>query len=126
MTEPLANIDVTGSTSESTSASTAASTPAGCFDAAIEACRIATRYMKPVILLTDGRNEDVNTDLEGLIAELTAGLRRGDPRAALIPQPERAGRRGKPEARVDGDTIRPGHEIEERQLDRTAAGLQGL
>ena len=26
-----------------------------------------------LVLLTDGRNEDVNTDLEGLIAELTAG-----------------------------------------------------
>jgi 2-oxoglutarate ferredoxin oxidoreductase subunit alpha len=32
----------------------AASSPADCFDAAIEAFRIATRYMTPVILLSDG------------------------------------------------------------------------
>jgi 2-oxoglutarate/2-oxoacid ferredoxin oxidoreductase subunit alpha len=32
----------------------AASSPADCFDAAIEACRIALKYMTPVILLTDG------------------------------------------------------------------------
>ncbi|MBI2894463.1 MAG: 2-oxoacid:acceptor oxidoreductase subunit alpha [Deltaproteobacteria bacterium] len=32
----------------------AASSPADCFDAAIEASRIAIRYMTPVILLTDG------------------------------------------------------------------------
>jgi 2-oxoglutarate ferredoxin oxidoreductase subunit alpha len=32
----------------------AASSPADAFDCAIEACRIATRYMTPVILLTDG------------------------------------------------------------------------
>lgn len=32
----------------------AASTPAGCFDAVIQAARIALRYMTPVILLTDG------------------------------------------------------------------------
>jgi 2-oxoglutarate ferredoxin oxidoreductase subunit alpha len=32
----------------------AASTPADCFDAAIEACRIAIKYMTPVFLLTDG------------------------------------------------------------------------
>jgi 2-oxoglutarate ferredoxin oxidoreductase subunit alpha len=32
----------------------AASSPADAFDCAIEACRIATQYMTPVILLTDG------------------------------------------------------------------------
>jgi 2-oxoglutarate ferredoxin oxidoreductase subunit alpha len=32
----------------------AASTPADCFTMAIEACRIATKYMTPVILLSDG------------------------------------------------------------------------
>ncbi|MDI6767781.1 MAG: 2-oxoacid:acceptor oxidoreductase subunit alpha [Bacteroidota bacterium] len=32
----------------------AACTPAGCFDMAYEAVRIATKYMTPVILLTDG------------------------------------------------------------------------
>ena len=32
----------------------AAATPADCFDMAIEACRIATKFMTPVILLTDG------------------------------------------------------------------------
>jgi uncharacterized protein YegP (UPF0339 family) len=32
----------------------AARSPADCFDAAIEAVRLATRYMTPVILLTDG------------------------------------------------------------------------
>lgn len=32
----------------------AACTPAGCFDTAYEAVRIATKYMTPVILLTDG------------------------------------------------------------------------
>jgi len=32
----------------------AASTPGDCFDMAIEACRIATQHMTPVILLTDG------------------------------------------------------------------------
>lgn len=32
----------------------AASTPGECFEMAVQACRIATRYMTPVILLTDG------------------------------------------------------------------------
>ena len=32
----------------------AARSPADCFDAALEACRIAVKYMTPVILLTDG------------------------------------------------------------------------
>ncbi len=32
----------------------AASSPADCFDAAVEACRIAVRHMVPVILLSDG------------------------------------------------------------------------
>ncbi len=32
----------------------AASTPAGCFEAAIEACRIALKYRTPVFLLSDG------------------------------------------------------------------------
>ena len=32
----------------------AAHGPADCFDVAIEACRLATRYMTPVMLLTDG------------------------------------------------------------------------
>lgn len=32
----------------------AARSPADCFDAAIEACRIAVKYMTPVILLSDG------------------------------------------------------------------------
>jgi 2-oxoglutarate ferredoxin oxidoreductase subunit alpha len=32
----------------------AASSPADCFDATLEACRIALRYMVPVILLSDG------------------------------------------------------------------------
>ena len=32
----------------------AARSPADCFETAIEACRIATQYMTPVILLTDG------------------------------------------------------------------------
>jgi 2-oxoglutarate/2-oxoacid ferredoxin oxidoreductase subunit alpha len=32
----------------------AASSPKDCFDVAIEACRIATRYMVPVVLLSDG------------------------------------------------------------------------
>ena len=32
----------------------AAASPADCFDAAIEACRLALRYMTPVVLLSDG------------------------------------------------------------------------
>jgi len=32
----------------------AASSPKDCFDVALEACRIATRYMVPVVLLSDG------------------------------------------------------------------------
>src|SRR5699024_9049173 len=32
----------------------AAASPAGCFDAAIEACRIALKYRTPVVLLSDG------------------------------------------------------------------------
>jgi 2-oxoglutarate ferredoxin oxidoreductase subunit alpha len=32
----------------------AAQTPSDCFDAAFEACRIAVKYMTPVLLLTDG------------------------------------------------------------------------
>jgi 2-oxoglutarate ferredoxin oxidoreductase subunit alpha len=32
----------------------AARSPADAFDCAIEACRIATQYMTPVMLLTDG------------------------------------------------------------------------
>jgi len=32
----------------------AASSPKDCFDAALEACRVATRYMVPVVLLSDG------------------------------------------------------------------------
>ena len=43
-----------GRNSESPVAIVAPSTPADCFDAAIEACRIAIKYMCPVFLLTDG------------------------------------------------------------------------
>ena len=32
----------------------AASTPGDCFYMALEACRIATKYMTPVIMLSDG------------------------------------------------------------------------
>jgi 2-oxoglutarate/2-oxoacid ferredoxin oxidoreductase subunit alpha len=32
----------------------AASSPADCFDAAVEACRLAVRFMTPVLLMTDG------------------------------------------------------------------------
>jgi 2-oxoglutarate ferredoxin oxidoreductase subunit alpha len=45
---------VYGRNSEAPVAVLAASTPGDCFNMAIEACRIATRYMTPVILLTDG------------------------------------------------------------------------
>jgi 2-oxoglutarate ferredoxin oxidoreductase subunit alpha len=45
---------VYGRNSESPVAVVAASTPADCFEAAIEASRIAVQYMTPVILLTDG------------------------------------------------------------------------
>lgn len=43
-----------GRNSESPVPVLAASSPADCFDTAIEACRIAVRYMVPVILLSDG------------------------------------------------------------------------
>ena len=45
---------VWGRNGESPLAVIAASTPADCFEMAIEAVRIATTYMTPVILLTDG------------------------------------------------------------------------
>ena len=45
---------VYGRNSESPVCVLAASTPGDCFYMAIEACRIATKYMTPVILLTDG------------------------------------------------------------------------
>ena len=43
-----------GRNSESPLCVLAACTPADCFDMAIEAFRIATEYMTPVVLLTDG------------------------------------------------------------------------
>jgi 2-oxoglutarate/2-oxoacid ferredoxin oxidoreductase subunit alpha len=43
-----------GRNSESPVAIVAPSTPADCFDMAIEACRLAIKYMCPVFLLTDG------------------------------------------------------------------------
>jgi 2-oxoglutarate ferredoxin oxidoreductase subunit alpha len=43
-----------GRNSESPVAIIAPSTPADCFDAALEACRIALKYMCPVFLLSDG------------------------------------------------------------------------
>ncbi|HVU01095.1 MAG TPA: 2-oxoacid:acceptor oxidoreductase subunit alpha [Polyangiaceae bacterium] len=45
---------VYGRNSEAPVCVLAASTPGDCFYMAIEACRIATKYMLPVILLTDG------------------------------------------------------------------------
>jgi 2-oxoglutarate/2-oxoacid ferredoxin oxidoreductase subunit alpha len=45
---------VYGRNSEAPLCVLAASTPGDCFYMAIEACRIATKYMTPVILLTDG------------------------------------------------------------------------
>ncbi len=45
---------VYGRNSESPVCVIAASTPGNCFDMAIEAVRLATKYMTPVILLTDG------------------------------------------------------------------------
>ncbi|HEX3593687.1 MAG TPA: 2-oxoacid:acceptor oxidoreductase subunit alpha, partial [Polyangiaceae bacterium] len=45
---------VYGRNSEAPVCVLAASTPGDCFYMAIEACRIATKYMTPVILLTDG------------------------------------------------------------------------
>jgi 2-oxoglutarate ferredoxin oxidoreductase subunit alpha len=45
---------VYGRNSEAPLCVLAASTPGNCFDMAIEAVRIATKYMTPVILLTDG------------------------------------------------------------------------
>jgi 2-oxoglutarate ferredoxin oxidoreductase subunit alpha len=45
---------VYGRNSEAPVCVLAASTPGDCFHMAIEACRIATKYMTPVILLTDG------------------------------------------------------------------------
>ncbi|MBM4363280.1 MAG: 2-oxoacid:acceptor oxidoreductase subunit alpha, partial [Deltaproteobacteria bacterium] len=45
---------VYGRNSEAPVCVLAASTPGDCFYMAIEACRIATRFMTPVILLTDG------------------------------------------------------------------------
>jgi 2-oxoglutarate/2-oxoacid ferredoxin oxidoreductase subunit alpha len=45
---------VHGRNSEAPVCVLAASTPGDCFYMAIEACRIATKYMTPVILLTDG------------------------------------------------------------------------
>ncbi len=43
-----------GRNSESPVAIVAPQTPADCFDAAVEACRIAIKYMCPVFLLSDG------------------------------------------------------------------------
>jgi 2-oxoglutarate ferredoxin oxidoreductase subunit alpha len=43
-----------GRNGESPLAVVAAKTPGDCFDAAVEACRIAVRHMTPVILLSDG------------------------------------------------------------------------
>ncbi|MBT7856623.1 MAG: 2-oxoacid:acceptor oxidoreductase subunit alpha, partial [Nitrospinaceae bacterium] len=43
-----------GRNSESPLPVVAASTPSDCYEAAIEACRIAVKYMTPVMLLTDG------------------------------------------------------------------------
>jgi 2-oxoglutarate ferredoxin oxidoreductase subunit alpha len=43
-----------GRNSESPVAVVAAATPSDCFDTAIEACRIAVKYMTPVLLLSDG------------------------------------------------------------------------
>jgi 2-oxoglutarate ferredoxin oxidoreductase subunit alpha len=43
-----------GRNGESPVAVLAASTPADCFETAIEACRIAVKYMTPVFMLTDG------------------------------------------------------------------------
>ena len=43
-----------GRNSESPLPIVAASTPSDCYEAAIEACRIAVKYMTPVMLLTDG------------------------------------------------------------------------
>lgn len=45
---------VYGRNSEAPVCVLSASTPSDCFHMAIEACRIATKYMTPVILLTDG------------------------------------------------------------------------
>src|SRR5438874_2412499 len=45
---------VYGRNSEAPVCVLAASTPGDCFYMAIEACRIATKFMTPVILLTDG------------------------------------------------------------------------
>jgi 2-oxoglutarate ferredoxin oxidoreductase subunit alpha len=43
-----------GRNSESPMPVVSASSPADCFDAAIEACRIALKYMVPTVLLSDG------------------------------------------------------------------------
>jgi 2-oxoglutarate ferredoxin oxidoreductase subunit alpha len=45
---------VVGRNGECPAAVLAAATPADCFEMAIEACRIAVKYMTPVYLLTDG------------------------------------------------------------------------
>ena len=45
---------LTGRNGESPIVVVAAQTPGDCFDAAFEACRLALKYMTPVVLLTDG------------------------------------------------------------------------
>jgi 2-oxoglutarate ferredoxin oxidoreductase subunit alpha len=48
------NIALYGRHGESPIAIIAAQTPADCFDAALEACRVALKYKMPVMVLTDG------------------------------------------------------------------------
>jgi 2-oxoglutarate ferredoxin oxidoreductase subunit alpha len=71
----------------------AAATPADCFDAAIEAVRIAVRYRTPVILLSDGYL--ANGSEPWRLPDVTA-LPRLDPGFAAAPDPAPDGAAGEP------------------------------
>ena len=80
----------------------AARSPADAFDCAIEACRIATRYMTPVMLLTDGYIANAAEpwkvpDMSGYAAVPGQLLRyaAGRRRRASCPTPAATGSRGR-------------------------------
>ena len=83
-----------GRNSESPVPVVAASTPAGCFDAAIEAARIAVKYRTPVFLLSDaylanGSEPWLIPDVDAL-PDIDDGLRdRAERRRDLPPVPAR-------------------------------------
>ena len=76
----------------------AASTPAGCFDAAVEAVRVAVRYRTPVILLSDtflaNSSEPWRIPDTADLPEIDPELRRGPERRRRVPAlPARRARR---------------------------------